>query len=82
LAAGDPAFANRIHDSVHQMGSTRMGSNRQQGAVDADLKLFDTDNLYVAGAAVFPSTGFANPTFTALALARRLSQHLAAAPKP
>jgi len=34
------------------------------------------DNLFVAGAAVFPTGGVANPTFTALALSLRLADHL------
>jgi choline dehydrogenase-like flavoprotein len=34
-------------------------------------------NLYVAGSAVFPTSGQANPTFAAVALAKRLASHLA-----
>lgn len=79
LEAEDPAFLSIIHDAVHQMGTTRMGRTATEGFVDADLKVFGTRNLYVAGAAVFPTTGFANPTFTAIALALRLSDQLKAA---
>lgn len=76
LEAEDPSFISIIHDAVHQMGVTRMGRSAAEGFVDPDLKVFGTRNLYVAGAAVFPSTGFANPTFTAIALALRLCDHL------
>ena len=76
LAAGDPAFARHIHDAIHQMGATRIGPDRDSGVVDNNLRVWDTDNLYLAGATVFPSTGFANPTLTAIALALRLAQHL------
>ncbi len=53
-----------------------MALTEAHGVVDADCKVFGTDNLYVAGAAVFPSASFANPTYTAMALAYRLSNHL------
>jgi choline dehydrogenase-like flavoprotein len=73
----DPAFMAEIHDAIHQMGTTRMGNGPDDGFVDANLKVFGIENLFVTGAAVFPSTGFANPTFTALALTLRLGDHLA-----
>jgi choline dehydrogenase-like flavoprotein len=44
--------------------------------VDADLKVHTLDNLYVAGASVFPSTGASNPTFTIITLSIRLAEHL------
>jgi choline dehydrogenase-like flavoprotein len=81
LASGDPAFVARVHDAIHQMGATRIGSSRDSGVVDGNLKVWDVDNLYVVGATVFPSTGFANPTLTAIALALRLARHLTLAPK-
>lgn len=62
----------------HQMGTTRMAANPKDGVVDADCRVFGLDNLYVAGASVFPTGGAANPTFTIVALALRLAEHLAA----
>jgi choline dehydrogenase-like flavoprotein len=35
------------------------------------------NNLYVAGSSVFPTGSFVNPTLTLVALALRLSEHLA-----
>ena len=81
LVSGDPAFASHIHDAIHQMGATRIGSSRHSGVVDENLKVWDVENLYLAGATVFPSTGFANPTLTAIALALRLARHLKLASK-
>lgn len=72
----DPSFIGRMQDAVHQMGTARMAQSCDRGVVDSDLKVFGTDNLFLAGAAVFPSTGFANPTFTAIALSLRLADHL------
>lgn len=76
LSRRDPAFADACKDTNHQMGMARMGKSPDDGVVDTDLRVFGTSNLYVASAAVFPSTGFPNPTLTAIALAMRLGNHL------
>ena len=73
----DPAFLGEFHDAYHQMGGARMAVSANDGVVDPDLKVFGTHNLFALGAATFPSGSFANPTLTALALAVRLSDHLA-----
>lgn len=56
--------------------AARMSGSRTMGVVDANLCVHGTRNLFVAGAAVFPSCGAANPTFTAMALGLRLACHL------
>jgi choline dehydrogenase-like flavoprotein len=76
LVGGDPAVLAAATDSYHQCGGSRMAENEAQGVVDSNCRVFGTQNLYVAGAAVFPSASFANPTYTAMALAYRLSDHL------
>ena len=63
-------------DAAHQMGTTRMASRPEEGVVDTDCRVFGTENLYVASSAVFPTGPSYSPTFTILALARRLGQHL------
>ena len=78
VVAEDPAFLDEFHDAYHQMGGARMAASASEGVVDPQLKVFGTQNLYALGAATFPSGSFANPTLTALALAVRLSDHLAA----
>ena len=60
----------------HHAGTTRMTLDPQDGVVDPDGRVFGVDNLYVTGASVFPTAGFANPTLTIVALARRLGHHL------
>jgi choline dehydrogenase-like flavoprotein len=65
-------------DGFHQVGTTRMGQNRKNSVVDKNLKVHDVDNLYVASSSVFPTTGQANSTFLATALAIRLAHHLGA----
>lgn len=61
----------------HHMGTTRMASNPRYGVVDADCRVHGLENLYVAGSSVFPTGGAVNPTLTLVALALRLSDHLA-----
>lgn len=63
-------------DSYHWMGGTRMARSSAEGLVDTDLKLFGARNAYVCSASVFPTSGFANPVHTLLALAIRLADHL------
>lgn len=74
LVARDPAYLKQAVDSFHHMGMARMATTAAEGVVDRNLKVFGTGNLYVAGAAVYPTTGFANPTFTAIALGLRLAE--------
>lgn len=62
----------------HHMGTARMAADERDGVVDRDCRVFGSDNLYVAGSAVFPRYGYANPTLTIVALSLRLSEHIAA----
>ena len=67
-----------VRDIFHHMGTTRMSRTPMEGVTRPDLRCHDVDNLFVAGASVFPTGGIANPTFTALALSLRLADHLKA----
>ena len=58
------------------MGTTRMHADPARGVVDADARVHGVDNLFVAGSSLFPTGGFANPTYTLVALALRLADHL------
>lgn len=60
----------------HHMGTTRMSDDPKQGVVDADCRVHGIDNLYIAGSSVFPTSGYANPTLTIVAMAIRLADHL------
>jgi choline dehydrogenase-like flavoprotein len=72
----EPRFLETLHDTYHQSGGARMGVSAQDGVVDRNLRVFGTENLYVAGAAVFRTNSNANTTFTALAFVTRLVDHL------
>lgn len=65
---------------THQIGLTRMAETQRDGVVDSNLRCFGTDNLHVASAAVFPTSGQCNPTLSIAAFSVRLARHLFAAP--
>lgn len=62
--------------SSHQMGTTRMHRDPARGVVDATGRVHGVPNLWIAGASVFPTSGYANPTLTIVALALRLADEL------
>jgi len=62
----------------HHIGTARMGSDPRTSVVDGDCKVHGVKNLYVAGAATFPTSSQANPTLTVVALSLRLARHLRA----
>ncbi len=63
-------------DASHHMGTTRMGLDPKVSVVDPNLKVHGVDNVWIAGASVFPTSGCANPTMTLVALSVRLAKHL------
>ncbi|MBK7644879.1 MAG: GMC family oxidoreductase [Planctomycetes bacterium] len=63
-------------DASHHMGTTRMGTDPANSVVDPDGRVHSLENLYIAGASVFPTSGSANPTYTIVALSIRLAEHL------
>ena len=74
----DSDWPSFLSGGFHHMGTTRMHGDPKQGVVDADAKVHGIENLYVAGASTFTTSGAPNPTLTLVALALRLSDHLKA----
>lgn len=64
--------------AYHPTGGTRMHPDPNRGVVDADTRVHGVTNLYVTGSSIFPTSGYANPTLTIVALALRTGRHLAA----
>jgi choline dehydrogenase-like flavoprotein len=76
VLAGDASILDSMRDTNHPAGGCIMGRTPEDGVVDADLRVFGTDNLYISGAATFPTSSDSNVTFTAIALATRLAGHI------
>jgi choline dehydrogenase-like flavoprotein len=60
----------------HHMGTTRMGDDPRSSVTDGNGRVHGLGNLFVAGSSLFPTSGWANPTLTIVALALRAAQHI------
>ena len=65
----------------HAMSTCRMSQSPVDGVVDSNLRVHETENLYICSNAVFPSGAAVNPTLTLAALAFRLSNDIISAYK-
>ena len=74
--AVEEAFEREGAFGGHHIGTARMGVSRLKSVVDPDCRVHDLRNLFIAGSAVFPTSGQANPTLTIVALALRLAGQL------
>ena len=72
----DETPPHRITGGWHHMGTTRMHNDPKKGVVDENCRLHGVSNLFVAGPSVFPTSGYANPSLTIVALAVRLADHI------
>jgi choline dehydrogenase-like flavoprotein len=76
----DPlAFVSSLRDTAHPAGGLCMSRDPAGGATDLNARIWGSPNVYAAGASVVATSGEANITLTALALALRLTDHLSAA---
>ena len=71
-----PTADDFVGVGYHHMGTTRMSASPDAGVVNPDGRVWDRDNLYIAGSSVYPAAGFANPTLTIVALAASMADHL------
>ena len=70
------SWTEHAGDSYHHIGTTRMADDPVQGVVDRDCAVHGLAGVYASGGSVFPTSGFANPTLTIVALSLRLADHL------
>lgn len=62
------------YGTAHQMSTCRMsGKGPNYGACDANGKLFEASNIYIADASCMPTASGVNPMVTTLTLARHVS---------
>ena len=61
---------------AHPSGVTRFGSNPKESVCDSNGRVWSYQNLYINGSSLFPTVGYANPTWTIAALGMRLGDHL------
>ncbi len=66
----------------HEAGPLWMGEDPTSSVTGPDCRFHHVANAYALGPCLFPSIGSPNPMLTGVALARRLAEHLVAAPAP
>jgi choline dehydrogenase-like flavoprotein len=71
-------LSERVAGGCHHTGTARMAGDPRTGVVDRNCRVFGVENLFIAGGAVFPTSGWSNPTLTLLALGYRLADRLKA----
>ncbi|OQP66337.1 hypothetical protein A3860_12600 [Niastella vici] len=74
-ANGKGFWQDKLGTTHHEAGTLFMGAPGSS-ITDTNGKFHNTDNVYVAGPAVFPSLGSANPSLTAFSLARKTVQEI------
>lgn len=62
---------------IHYAGTTAISTSAQHGVVDHNLKVHGLDNLFICDGGVIPTLPDKHLTLTIMALAHRLSAHLA-----
>jgi len=69
---------NKVRDGLgtthHEAGTLWMGTDANQSVTNLDGRFHQIANAYVAGPAVFPALGSANPSLTALSIARKTAR--------
>ena len=73
------AFKNRRDDlgtTHHDAGTLRMGDDVADAVTNDFGRIHDTTNCYIAGPALFPTSGSPNPMLTGVALGRRTADLL------
>jgi choline dehydrogenase-like flavoprotein len=76
VLSDDDRWGATMHGGHHHLGTARMSDDPQHGVVDPAGRVHGVDNLYVSDGSVFPTSGYANPLLTIVALGVRSARHL------
>jgi choline dehydrogenase-like flavoprotein len=71
------AIMSRVGGGFHQIGTTRMAANPDDGVVDENLTVHGVENLSVISSSTFVTSGQANSTLLIVMMALRLAEYLA-----
>ena len=61
---------------IHELGTTRMGTDPSKSVVDANCRAHDVKNLFITDGGPFVSQADKNPTWTIMALSMRTSDFI------
>lgn len=70
---GTPDWRANFVDTAHHSCSVRMSNDPSTGVTDSSGQVFGVDGLFVAGSALFPTVGTANPTLMLVAVAIKVA---------
>lgn len=76
LLRDDFEMPERVANGKHAISTTRMSATPETGVVDRNCRMHEVHNLYIVSSSVFPTNGYAQPTFSIVAMAIRLADHL------
>ena len=76
LLSKRPELNSQVRGVAHHLGTTRMSNDPRCGVVDRNCQVYGVDNLFINSGSVMPTGGFSGPTFTIVALGKRLADHL------
>ncbi len=72
--ASDPWAGSRVN--IHLAGGTPMGDDPERSVTNSFGQTHEVDNLFIAGASLFPTIAAVNPTGTLAALALRTVEYI------
>jgi 2-desacetyl-2-hydroxyethyl bacteriochlorophyllide A dehydrogenase len=72
----DESLNAAVTDASHQAGTTRMGVDPTTSVTDPTGEVHSVPGLFMTGASLFPTSGYANPVFSILATTIHVVDHV------